>query len=257
MKNKRIREKNGIVEKQCAICERWFPLSSEYYHKSKQRKDGYKTHCKECRGCKFGYTSPNKYIELKQDGFHICVKCKRSLPMTDEYFHRTKSTSTGFIGTCKECRGGKFGKYKKLSKSTIKQNKANYQREYFSKNENIENRFIWQINRRAIIKGLEGNFTLEQKKYLLNYFKNSCAYCGETENIEFDHLVSIKRGGATTFKNILIVCNKCNESKSDNDFLSWYLNQPFFSEEKLLLITRYFNNVNTVVINEIKKSLAP
>ena len=257
MVSKRIREKNGLIEKQCPKCERWFPLISEYFHKSKQRNDGYKVYCKECIGGKFGYSSPNKYAELKQDGYHICVKCKRSLPMNDEYFHRTKVTSTGFVGTCKECRGCGFGKHKGFPVDVIKQNKAKYQREYLSNDKNIENRLIWQINRRAIVNGLEGDFTSEQKIYLLNYFKNSCAYCGITENIEFDHFLSIKRGGATTSRNILSVCGGCNQSKTDNDFLSWYLRQSFFSEERLLLIVRYFNDVNTVVIDGTKNPSTP
>lgn len=39
----------------------------------------------------------------------ICKKCKRELPLTEEYFFKNKQLKDGFENSCKECRGSKFG----------------------------------------------------------------------------------------------------------------------------------------------------
>ena len=43
-----------------------------------------------------------------------------------------------------------------------------------------------------------------------------CCICGSRENLEFDHIIPISKGGATTFRNLQILCKNCNIKKSDN-----------------------------------------
>lgn len=43
-----------------------------------------------------------------------------------------------------------------------------------------------------------------------------CCMCGSKENLEFDHIIPISKGGATTFRNLQILCKNCNIRKSDN-----------------------------------------
>jgi hypothetical protein len=43
-----------------------------------------------------------------------------------------------------------------------------------------------------------------------------CCMCGSKENLEFDHIIPISKGGATTFRNLQLLCHKCNLIKSDN-----------------------------------------
>lgn len=42
-----------------------------------------------------------------------------------------------------------------------------------------------------------------------------CVYCGSCENLEFDHIIPISRGGATSYRNLQLLCEKCNRTKSD------------------------------------------
>ncbi len=42
-----------------------------------------------------------------------------------------------------------------------------------------------------------------------------CVKCGSQENLEFDHVIPVSKGGANTNRNIQLLCEACNRSKSD------------------------------------------
>jgi hypothetical protein len=43
-----------------------------------------------------------------------------------------------------------------------------------------------------------------------------CARCGSREKLEYDHIVPVSRGGSNTARNIELLCEKCNRTKSNN-----------------------------------------
>ena len=43
-----------------------------------------------------------------------------------------------------------------------------------------------------------------------------CARCDSREKLEYDHIVPISKGGSNTARNIELLCEKCNRSKSNN-----------------------------------------
>lgn len=44
-----------------------------------------------------------------------------------------------------------------------------------------------------------------------------CVECGCKENIEFDHIIPVSKGGANTVRNIQLLCQECNRAKSNKD----------------------------------------
>lgn len=47
--------------------------------------------------------------------------------------------------------------------------------------------------------------------------QGKCVECGSQENLEFDHIIPVSRGGANTARNIQLMCESCNRSKSDKE----------------------------------------
>ena len=46
--------------------------------------------------------------------------------------------------------------------------------------------------------------------------EGKCTQCGSNENLEFDHIIPVSKGGANTYRNIQLLCEVCNREKSDN-----------------------------------------
>lgn len=46
--------------------------------------------------------------------------------------------------------------------------------------------------------------------------KGRCVKCGSNQNLEFDHIIPFSMGGATTFRNLQLLCEPCNRAKSSS-----------------------------------------
>ena len=46
--------------------------------------------------------------------------------------------------------------------------------------------------------------------------KGRCAKCGSKQNLEFDHIIPLSKGGSNRAGNIQLLCEKCNRSKRDS-----------------------------------------
>jgi Holliday junction DNA helicase RuvB len=42
-----------------------------------------------------------------------------------------------------------------------------------------------------------------------------CVRCGSRENLEYDHIIPVSKGGSNTARNIELLCENCNRAKSD------------------------------------------
>ena len=56
--------------------------------------------------------------------------------------------------------------------------------------------------------------TQEVKDKVWNRDGGKCVDCGSNENLEFDHIIPHSKGGANTYRNIQLLCEPCNRSKS-------------------------------------------
>ena len=45
--------------------------------------------------------------------------------------------------------------------------------------------------------------------------EGKCVKCGSNEKLEFDHIIPVSKGGASTYRNVQLLCESCNRKKSD------------------------------------------
>lgn len=61
------------------------------------------------------------------------------------------------------------------------------------------------------------------REYILEReMPNQCIYCGSTENLSYDHIISRNRGGPDIPDNVVLACKSCNSSKGDKGVYEWF-----------------------------------
>lgn len=79
--------------KRCLICDELKPLSE--FHHSKNKPDGYRNDCKECR--KIGRKVDICSLKMR------CYTCNVLKDKNEDNFHVSKKSKFGFRRLCKEC----------------------------------------------------------------------------------------------------------------------------------------------------------
>jgi hypothetical protein len=77
------------------------------------------------------------------------------------------------------------------------------------------------------------------RQSIKEHWDYECAYCGETENLTLDHITPRSKGGTDRVTNVLCACKECNTSKGHQMWSDWYLNQDFFTTERLSKIVEW------------------
>jgi 5-methylcytosine-specific restriction endonuclease McrA len=74
--------------------------------------------------------------------------------------------------------------------------------------------------KRRALKQQNGIFFIRTKE-LINIYNSKCFYCGDTSNIEADHIIAISRGGQHSVGNLVAACRNCNSSKGAKTITEW------------------------------------
>ena len=198
-----------------------------------------------------------------------CSKCGEILHISR--FHKDKNGKYKTRPDCKECSRKYQKEYNKNNKEKIskrqkiwyeenkddilKRSKERYeknkdsilekQKEYNKKwAKNNPEKILNRNNKRRNKEENQGNgITKEQWLEMMNFFDWKCAYSGEkmknnksTHGRTVDHIIALDNGGENEPWNIIPMKKGYNTSKHTKNMLEWYLEQPFFSIERLTKI---------------------
>jgi len=71
------------------------------------------------------------------------------------------------------------------------------------------------------------------KESIKSQWNHTCAYCGATDKpLSLDHIIPQCKGGSNHSSNVLCSCVSCNADKAHENWLVWFIQQPFFTEER-------------------------
>lgn len=71
------------------------------------------------------------------------------------------------------------------------------------------------------------------RKHIKESWNHQCAYCGSEEDLTIDHILPQCKGGMDFTKNVVCCCHSCNQSKGHDPWELWYVQQDFYTEERL------------------------
>ncbi len=78
---------------------------------------------------------------------------------------------------------------------------------------------------RRLVKGKISPSTILRENKLLISNSNGCAYCGASEDLQWEHIIPRSSGGPDTIDNLVLACPDCNLSKGAKDLAEWYANE--------------------------------
>lgn len=89
--------------KQCARCKKFFPATTEHFHRHHTTIDRLRPQCKKCRSEIYKETQKKKRPDVVPEGYKQCGKCREIKAATVEFFSPAKRYSYGVASYCKEC----------------------------------------------------------------------------------------------------------------------------------------------------------
>lgn len=168
-----------------------------------------------------------KYASVLENGKKTCTFCGKVLPL--DAFARNGVDDNGnqkYRDDCKICYNIR-------------------RRENATKKRHSD--FVGGMKRRG---ESDVSYSHQQWKETVIFFGGECAYCGRTmrkgERLTRDHLEPIKEGGETTQDNIVPACASCNSSKGASEWREWFMEQPFFSQERMNRIFKWRSIIRAI-----------
>jgi hypothetical protein len=206
------REINGITEKQCTKCNKWFAENADnFYMRNKNKIElGYNAICKEC-----SRKDRKDYIEAN---YETVKKNKK------ESYRRTQP-------------------HKNQQNKDWQQNHKEYYRAYVKQYCHDNPDKVHHYNQKRQHKNHQ--ISKEEWDSCKQYFDSSCAYCGMSEEKHKEimhqqlHKEHVVFNGSIYLDNCVPACRTCNSKKWEHDMEEWYKQQDYFSEERLNKIKQW------------------
>lgn len=164
------------------------------------------THNKKCYVCRSKFKRGHKkYVWELRDGntVFVCSMCNRCQICEVHFGDRGELQEWKFEDgrkvICLSCHNKLAGK--------VRQEKFD---EWYEKT------FEQKTKKSASPKPARESIPPAVKREVWQRDQGKCVECGRNKNLEFDHIIPVSKGGGNTVRNLQLLCEKCNRSKSAN-----------------------------------------
>ena len=218
--------KTPYIFKKCSKCGKYKPLRD--FNKRKRGKYGVRSECRICQN--------EGSIEYRQNNSEAISQRNK------KYRENNKE---------------KIATYHKERYQNNKKQISDYHKKYYQINreEILEKHKVYNNTTKGQIAILNGRarrrakecgegVTKEQWLEMMNFFEWKCAYSGkylgkEISARSIDHIIPLNKGGEHEVWNTVPMYRPYNCSKQDKDLIEWYLEQPYFDEDRLIKIREW------------------
>lgn len=225
----------------CSECQKTLPATQEFFGLDKKAASGFYFKCKECRRrwnaenkAKIAIQNKQGYEKHKEKRLESLYQYRAENP------ELIKEQSKRHYQRHKE----KISEYNRKRRPLIKEQRAEYEREWRQKNPDKPR--IYGIRRDARKQQLPDTFTSDQWITCLEYHNYCCAVCGCQlrdlfGNVEpqADHWIALSRDDCpgTVAGNMVCLCNTCNNSKHANMPDEW-LTRKYGTRKANIILAR-------------------
>lgn len=201
-----------------------------------------------------------------ESGSKVCSSCGKEKPV-EEFYRRGNGN---FYSRCKACEQAAQKHFRETNGDHISTQRKEYNRRHRAQIRSYNHAYAAEHSAEAVARakkwaaenperarearrnatqrrtakknGLPHTLTQEEWEECKEYFGNSCAYCGCTQDtLAQEHVVPVSKGGAYTKGNIIPACTSCNSRKSSSDVWEWFRAQRFYSSEREQQIRNYLS----------------
>lgn len=210
--------------KVCSKCGKILVANTMNFHKRKDSKYGLRNDCRVCRNKQSKkYDESHKKENKKRKQKNYQNNKEKILKQSKEYYLNNKVE-----------RIEKQRQYYQDNRERLLENRKQYCQD------NPEIIFNANIKRRMKEESQGNGITKEQWIDMMNFFGWKCAYSGlefSSHNKEndrtIDHIIPLDKNGEHEIWNCVPMYASYNYSKKNKDWLEWYIQQEFYSEERL------------------------
>ena len=206
----------------CSKCSRLLVANKSNFRKQKNGKYNLRAECKICES-KYNKKYLKQYNEIHKEGKKVFNK---------EYYKENKEKILEKQKEYYEEHQKEIKEYHEKHREERKE----YNKQW--RKDNPEKLFNQRQKRRLLEESQGNGITSEQWYEMMMFFDFRCAYSGEyignnSEYRTIDHIIPLAKCGEHEIWKCVPMYANYNYSKKDKNWLEWYQEQDFYSEERL------------------------
>lgn len=260
-----------VPEKRCTKCGEKLLATAEHFYRNSARRDGLDTWCRACRreNARAWYAANTQRARENSGAWYI-ANADRARENARAWYAANREHDNMQSRAWREANPERVRENNRAYRTANLERERERSRAWREANResarersrawrvaNQERQRIQKQIKRARKRGLPDTFTLDQQRFALDYFHNSCAYCGRQfhdlfneRTLAFDHYIPLSSPDCpgTTAGNMLPVCHGvdgCNSLKNARDPEEWLVSRfgKRRARRKLAEIEAYFDVV--------------